>query len=399
MEPHSLRFKQSLIIAATIATLLKLYLALKTYGSADVLGYEDYLIKIRTLGGIGSYYAGGAYGNPFNVPPLNIPVIRAMGWMADVTGLPFRFWLRLPCIVADLGSLALVWKLLELSGLKSKAALILLALCPASIMISGFHGNSDPVMIFFVLLSIYLLEKRQAVWLAGIAFGAAMSIKVVPLIFTPAFIFFLPTMRERARFVIVVGGLFLIGALPYILQNPVIIIQKVFGYGSFYGVWGWTRLLNLLLISPGDPSADSSHPSGWHAVLNTAGKIMMLAGISYASFVMSRKKPKVSLFIQCGVAAFLFMLLTPGFGVQYLSWPLPFVVCLGVWPTLIFYTTSGIYLFIDYYCWANRSIQPAYCYSVIPHYASFACWFSVIIVLMVYRRRVKHPDQAQSDFV
>jgi len=121
VDSQSPRFKQCLIAAVAIASLVKLYLALKTRGSPDVLGYEDYLTKINSLGGIGPYYAGGAYDNPFNVPPLNIPVIRAMGWLADLTGLPFRFWLRLPCIFADIGSLLLVWSLLKNQAGKTKS--------------------------------------------------------------------------------------------------------------------------------------------------------------------------------------------------------------------------------------------------------------------------------------
>jgi hypothetical protein len=249
-------------------------------------------------------------------------------------------------------------------------------------------------MIFFVLLSIYLIEKHQAVWLAGIAFGAAMSIKVVPLIFTPAFIFYLPTMRQRVNFSLTSGGVFLVGAIPHIFQDPLIIAQKVFGYSSFYGVWGWTRLLNLLLLSA-EPGADSSHPSGWHDIINKAGKVLMLIGIVFASFMMSRRKPKRSLFIQCGVVTFLFMFLTPGFGVQYLSWAVPFVVCLGVWPTLIFYLAGSIFLFVDYHCWAYRLEHPVYCASAIPFYASFACWLSVIVVLMIYRRLLKRTGETR----
>ena len=131
-----LRFTFYLIAAIGGATTIKLLLALATLGSPDVLGYQDYLVKIRSLGGIGAYYAGGAYDNPFNVPPLNIPVIRVMGWLADISRLPFRFWLRLPCILADIGSLLLAAALLSNQPSKTKLALLLmLALCPASIMI------------------------------------------------------------------------------------------------------------------------------------------------------------------------------------------------------------------------------------------------------------------------
>ena len=105
--------------------------------------------------------------------------------------------------MADIGSLFLVASLLNNRSTKTKFALLLmLALCPPSIMISGFHGNSDPVMIFCVLLSIYLLEKQKAPVLSGLVFGLALSVKVVPLIFVPAFLLYLSTFRLQEQFVV-----------------------------------------------------------------------------------------------------------------------------------------------------------------------------------------------------
>jgi hypothetical protein len=377
-----LDYKRLLILSVTFAAALKLHLAITTLGSPDVLGYQDYLVKIRSFRGVGPYYAGGAYDNPFNVPPLNIPVIRCMGWLADLTGLPFRFWLRLPCIFADIGSLLLVWALLKNQARETKSiVLLMLAVCPASIMISGFHGNSDPVMIFFVLLSIYLLDKYKAPWLSGLAFGLALSIKVVPLIFVPAFFFYLTNLRARVTFVVTVAGVFVIGAMPYIWLDPRIIAVKVFGYSSYYGVWGWTRLLSSVL-----GQASTSHPAGVHATINVAGKLLLLLSISALSLWMNKKKEKPSLFIQCGAVTFLFMVLTPGFGIQYLSWCIPFVVALGVWPTVIYYLASAVFLFIDYHCWAWWPNSPSWCVGRIPAQVSLLCWFSVIVVLMIYRR-------------
>jgi hypothetical protein len=374
-----------------LATALKVYLAINTLGSPDVLGYQDYLVKIRSVGGIGAYYAGGAYDNPFNVPPLNIPVIRAMGWFADVSGLPFRFWLRLPCIVADIGSLLLVASLLNNQAGKSKFTLLLmLGLCPASIMISGFHGNSDPVMIFLVLLSIYLLEKTKAPVLSGLAFGLALSVKVVPLIFVPAFLLYLSTLRARAVFTVTAAGVFVLGAMPYVLLDPQIIAAKVFGYSSYYGVWGWTRFLSTVL----GPTS-SSHPSGVHATLNVAGKILLLVSICALCIWMNNRKEKPALFIQCGLVTFLFMALTPGFGIQYLSWCIPFVVVLGIWPTLIFYLASAVFLAIDYHCWAWWPNQPAYCLTKIPSFASLLCWSSTVIIVMIYRRMLANKVAAE----
>jgi uncharacterized membrane protein len=88
--------------------------------------------------------------------------------------------------------------------------LLLFAICPTSILISGFHGNTDPVMIFFVLLSIYFIERLSAAWLAGLAFGMALNIKIVPIILIPAIFFYLGRKRVMRFFGFAFGIGFLV---------------------------------------------------------------------------------------------------------------------------------------------------------------------------------------------
>src|SRR5712692_8510636 len=84
----------AMALATIAATLVKLYLALYTSGSADVVGFSDHLNKIREFG-VGVYYLKGPFNNPFNSPPFMIHALRGVGWLADKTNLWFPFWLRL----------------------------------------------------------------------------------------------------------------------------------------------------------------------------------------------------------------------------------------------------------------------------------------------------------------
>ena len=65
------------------------------------------------------------------------------------------------------------------------------------------------------------------------------------------------------------------------------------------------------------------------------------------------RSPRLSLFVQCGLTFFAFLVLSPAFGVQYLAWLVPWVVTLGAWPTLLLYTTTGLFLFQVYTRWAG----------------------------------------------
>ncbi|HJR08016.1 MAG TPA: hypothetical protein VJ842_12210 [Pyrinomonadaceae bacterium] len=392
------------VLAATLASLFKLYLALFTEGTLDAASFADHLAKIEQLGGVGAYHVRGAFNNPFNSPPFIIHFLKALGWLTAQTKLPFAFWLRLSCIIADAGSLFIVWKLFERShtprqqqGDRALWLLVVLALSPVSIIISGFHGNTDPVMIFFVLLSAYLLETRggddgdndRRVILAAIAFGLALNFKVAPLIFAPALWFYLPRLRQRVEYFSVAALVFLLGSLPYILYDPIIIARSVFGYGSIYGHWGWTYFAAELFPASLQFARPPHDVVGAHAVAAAFGKWLMLALILAAAFLLNRRRSdndKPTLTLQLGFTAALFLFLTPGFGSQYLSWLVPFVVFLGLRASLLYFVAGGLFLSVSYSCFLYRTAPPFYCVEPFTNLLMPLCWLSIFVLLVFYAR-------------
>jgi hypothetical protein len=77
-----------IVFVTLLATLIKLYLAYFTAGSADVAGYVDYVAKIHQFG-VRAYYYNGPYNNTFNNPPFMIHALRALDWLATKTHLAF----------------------------------------------------------------------------------------------------------------------------------------------------------------------------------------------------------------------------------------------------------------------------------------------------------------------
>ncbi|HEY0082466.1 MAG TPA: hypothetical protein VGB61_06730 [Pyrinomonadaceae bacterium] len=428
----SRNWRVAVAVAAALAFLFKLYLALYTQGTLDAAAFADHLVKIEALGGVGAYRVSGAFNNPFNSPPFIIHFLKALGWLTHSTALPFAFWLRLPCILADACSLLLVWKLLARSPASHLHApmprhntdappnalapsnataprdvpaprecdvpllLIAFALSPVSIIISGFHGNTDPVMIFFVLLSAYLLETQEGAWrvpLAAIAFGLALNIKVAPLIFAPVLWFYLPGMRRRIEYFGLAALVFLCGSLPYLLSDPAVIAQSVFGYASIYGYWGWTQLAATWLPESLRFARPPHDVVGAHALAAAVGKWLMLALIVAAALWQNRRahrRPPLPL--QLGLAAALFLFLTPGFGSQYLSWLAPWVVFLGLRASLAYYIAGGLYLSVSYSCYIYRAAPPFYCVEPLTFSLPLICWASVFAVLICYARLLRQQS-------
>jgi uncharacterized membrane protein len=227
--------------------------------------------------------------------------------------------------MADVLTLWLVWRL---AG-ENTLSLLVVAVAPAGIMISGFHGNTDPIMIALVALATYLQAKRGSPWLAGAALGLACSVKVWPLVFVPVFLLNAATTRRRMAFCASFTLVTAVAAMPWLLANPPLILERVFGYSSFAGWWGIPYLL---------PTASF--------VLKP---IVFVCVLAVTVFMHRQDRP---LFEQCAIVAFVFLFLTPGFGPQYLAWVLPWTVAAGWRCAALFHLFTGLFVFSMYTAWS-----------------------------------------------
>ncbi|GAC1519346.1 MAG: hypothetical protein NVS2B7_40280 [Herpetosiphon sp.] len=378
-----MRFAFPLVIG--VALVAKLVLALTSVGTNDAVTWLYFLQYFQRQGGSALYHQVGL----FNHPPFMLHMLQLMHVLAVTSGISFYFWLRVPAIAADIVTAVLLWNWWrDKADPGASTSVLLLATAPASIMISGFHGNTDPVMICFVVLCVLLIDRGKSAWLAGLALGMSMNIKVLPVIFLPVILLALPDARKRIAFCLAAGATFVAGGLPYILHDPVFIARRLLGYDSLYGFWGISRYLEAL----------ASYGSMLEK-LNQAnvafGKYVMLAVIVGEAIWMSRLRHKPRLFRQCGVIALTFMALTPGFGVQYLAWLVPWVV-VEFWTALLFYATSGIFLFMIYTSWAGGfpwylAVSFSSRGNVI--YAERVCWTSICGVL-IFHLWTLHRSQA-----
>lgn len=391
-------FRRAVAALAVVAFLLKVAGALWTYGSADAAIFEADLIKIRQEGAVALYRDGittewcGRAGHrpcpPFNHPPFIVRALEAWGTLSDLSGLPLRFWLRFTCAVADVGSLAL---LLHILGTRrdpqTRTALALFAISPIAILVSGHHGNTDPILIFFVLLAVHFVESRRPAWLAGAALGMAMSVKVVPILLVPAVLRALPGAGSRMTLLAGTGVVVLAGSVPTLLEAPELIITNVLGYRSQAGPWG----LSLLALA----SLHSPHLAWLHDVYARFGKILAVGLVLAASWWPPARPLQNALFVRAGFLLFLFLSVAPGFGVQYLAWLVPWVVARGAGPTAIYYLAGGLFLLAYYtpagggFPWdlANTLGRPAWTPTVLG--LGLICWIVICAITLGYARSLR----------
>src|SRR5437764_248001 len=111
-------------------------------------------------------------------------------------------------------------------------ALALFAVSPVSLMVSGFHGNTDPVMVLFLVCAVWMCLRNQS-GLAGLFFALSCQIKIVPLLLLPAFVLFWFS-QNRSRGFLVSGAITtcLLWSEP-LLHFPMLFANNVF---AFYNI-------------------------------------------------------------------------------------------------------------------------------------------------------------------
>ncbi len=338
MKPRSI-----VLLLAVLSLLAKLYCALTTTGSTDVLIFFQFARYIHHHGLIAMYRETPL----FNHTPL-------IGWFSEAVSMitvndkdprDFSFLLRLPAIFSDLaGVLALLW-LREKTGRPAWWAIALFAVSPVGFMISGYHGNVDSLVALGILLAgiACAVEKPE---LSGLFLGLACNVKIIPILFAPAFFFFWWQRGRTWRFAIPATLTVLIGWSLPLFFIPQIFIKDVLGYSSIQGVWGVTYALRL---------------SGLEAFKNitiefkTPAQTLVTQGLKLATviwvLVLAWRRRRVEpsgIFMTLALSWAVFFVLAPGFGSQYLIWLAPcFLVASERWYAILTGASSAA-LFVFY---------------------------------------------------
>ncbi len=363
-------------ILAISAFVAKVAMAFLTYGTNDVTTWQLDLDKANSQGavvlirdGVQLFYHGSHALQIFSHPPSMIHILRFWGLLVNLTHLPLQFWMRFSCATADAGSLLLLSKLgHRVPALRFRTPLLaLIAACPISIEISGFHGNTDPIMMFFLLGCVYVIETKRSSVIAGALMGLALSIKIVPVIFIPAAILYLTTGKSRVQFTLATLATFLATGLPWVATEPGLILHTLSGYNGLPSLWS-------------DIAASMGVSLAGH-------KAILLGAILSISLWMNLSKFRPPLFAQCGFLTAFFLFFAPGFAVQYLAWTIPWFCYLGITAAGAFYLTAGSLLFVVYSNWSGG--LPWYHAHAVPFTPSgnllyLICLNILLVLLLLY---------------
>jgi Glycosyltransferase family 87 len=347
------------IAAGIIAAALKIYCATTTFGSCDVTIHCRFGQTVDAMG-LDYMYRLDRH---FNHTPVTGEffgrIYHLAAWMTpptpDAVPRSFPFLLRLPSIIADIFALLVLLRLHQKTNKPPIWSLVLFALSPVAFMVSGFHGNVDPIMVCLLVVAVnFCVEKN--VLLSGLFLALACAVKIVPLFLAPAFFFF--WLNQGTKPALKFAAIFLCSCFAVwaeaLIGSPAYFFRNVLGYSSYAGGWGITYWCVYLL----DAFQFDVSPQSLNRLLPllTALKIVVIVSAIAVGWIR-RKQPAIRFPGTIGLCWVCFAIFAPGFIPYYLAWMAPFVLLYSpAWYGALT-GASTIYLFA-YYHMMSHGIMP-----------------------------------------
>lgn len=290
-----------------------------------VLHGQDPLLTLRVHG--------------WNYLPLLAYVFAAQLKLGALLGIPWVVAGRLVPVAADLALVVLVGRL---AGRHGELRRFQYACCPLAVLVSAVHGQVEPIGLSLAVGGL-LLARRDRPGAAGIALGLAIAAKSWPVLLAPAV---LRGVRPRRALVRAIAGvaaveMMLLASMVLCLRDTTVhrfaqAVRVMLGYRSIAGVWGWTGWWAAVI--------GTKDPPGLLAVWNGVGTALS-AAVLLAALIYWRRADPVHLAAALPIA---FLVVTAGFGVQYLLWPVPFLLARPTRFALTAVVTSSVWAAFGY---------------------------------------------------
>lgn len=305
-----------------LAILVRLALAAVSIGTNDALTFTEFGKEVRMAGVVETYRLDPYYNHPPLVglwAAIVLRLLRApevplqLAFSPGVTH-AFSFVFKLPIIAAD--ALA-AWLLFQrwkprLGDVRAMAVAVCFAWAPGSILIGAFHCNTDPAYAALCLAAVFLLEEKRALFWGGLALGAAVNVKIIPLLLVPPLLLSCSTRHEARAFVL---GL-TVAAIPFLpafCRDFSSFQQNVLAYNPTTDAWGFNLFLMLgRKIAALAQSAERA--AEWYHLI---GRYVLLA-LVVAWAALARRLRRWNGYELAAVTLAIFVVFTPGFGIQYI---------------------------------------------------------------------------------
>lgn len=369
---------------ASLSLVVRVVIASLSEGSNDVRTWLRFSHHISERGLVQTYRDLPLFNHP--------PLMGLLGWLSFETSnllyVDFSAMFKVTAILADVLTAYLLWLVWRKKGpIKAAKVVTLFSINLVSILVSSYHGNTDCLCAMLCLACAYALSQTSWAW-AGLALGAAINVKLVPLMLIPVFVLTLPSRQALFRFVLPL----ILGALPFL---PVMFSawpefrRNALDYNSLPFNWGipliWQEAHSTL------PSV-----STWLKDHYVPHARYLILGAMVGVGLLQRWRQRLNIFEVGTLAVSLFLVLSPGLGVQYLVWLVPlffaasprratkYALLGGIFAALVYYLywTGGRPWFSNFRVWFP---PPS-------HLLGLLTWVLLIQYSMIYLKKLLRPS-------
>lgn len=290
---HTLR-----LILIYVVTAILYGCAIVLFSSLSNFDTDSY-VKIGTLtwSGTNVYPDPAISRHPYL--PFFLYFEAAAVYLHSVINVPVSILLK---IFISLFHLFSIYSIYHLSKKNIKTTLFY-ALNPVSLLIITFHGQFDIIPLSWLLFCIILIkQKKYSTTLFMLSL--AVTIKTWPLLFVIPYLRRIP---YKYYPVLLLAPIMAIGIYLYFFDtNLWSIIRVLLVYQGVQGVWGFGALLSFFSI----PKLG--------ALIAKVLLVLVMMAIAYRQKQTTLTEEVTSLML-------LFFVLTPGFGIQWFIWLVPFL--------------------------------------------------------------------------
>ena len=335
-----------LFLVVALALSLRLFLAFNFEATGDMSGWirgGKTGLENKDYGYGKIIYNKNCIGCP-NWPPLSYHSLILARWSylnLNPFNLPQWGFYKFISVLADTGIILVLYSLAKHLKLKNPLMIAsVYAFHPIALEIASYHGQKDSIWLFFGLLTVFFLQKKQTIF-AALMMGLGISFKL-PLIFLfPLFFFSLPKLKEKITFTIIFLLASFLLNLPEIYYYFNEVIKQNFFYKGWFGWWGLSGIISKIGLLMNNPSLLKT--------FDPFNRAIFYLSVFFSSIYFVKKK--IPLVNACLGVLMIIYVFIPSFASQYLIWPLPFLILLkDSYPRYFkFYTIYGTFFAMNFY--------------------------------------------------
>ncbi len=256
-------------------------------------------------------------------------------------------------LLFDLG---ILYEVYLLSKKNLKLAFIY-AINPVTILITTLHGQFDVIPIFFLLLSIYFLNKKNDL-ISILFYSFSILIKTWPIMFIVPISGKIK--NKRLVLLIMLFPILFVCIYIWLFKSDLIsILKTIFYYQGLWGIWGiWSWLGKTRVF--------------WQ---KTTTFLFLISFFGYS--LLNNNKDIIKYILK--LLAFFFVF-TTNFSIQYFTWIVPFLILAKQNKSLNLIFLISIYLLSFYSIWLFnfKSENITFLLTFTQNFIGFILWISFI---------------------